>query len=525
MMAAKRIVILGGGFGGVYTASYLEKFLRQEEAEICLVNKENYFVFQPLLSEVISGSIGLTDMVAPIRRLCPRTQLYMRDVEQVDLEKQVVTLAPGIRPRRLELPFDYLVIATGMVTDFSNMPGLTEHAISFRTLGDALRLRNHVLQTLEEAASEPDAEFRSRLLTFVVAGGGFSGTEVIADLNDFVRSSARYYRGIRPQEIRCVLVHSRERILQEMDESLALYAERIMRERGIELKLNARLKAATADKVILSTGEQIPARTLVSTVPSGPTPLVQSLTCDKEKGRILVDSYLELIRYTGRVWALGDCAKIEMPEAGAAPPTAQHAIREARIVAGNIRAVIRGGPKSVFDFNELGKLSALGHHCAVAEVFGIKFSGLLAWFLWRSIYLMKLPGLDRKIRVALDWATGLLFPAELVQLRIQHSENIAQEHFEPGEAIFEQGDVGDRLYVIRKGQVEVIRDGARVALLEQGESFGEMALLNSSPRAATVRATQPTDVLAIGKNDFSKLLGCFPEFSSGISDLARKRSA
>src|SRR2546426_819829 len=172
-----RIVILGGGFGGVYTARFLEKLLRPEDAEICLVNRENYFVFQPLLPEVISGSIGLVDMVSPIRRLCPRTQLYMREVERIDLERRTISLAPSFRPRTLDLPYDYLVIATGTVTDFSGMPGVAEHAIPFRTLGDALRLRNRAIHAMEEAANEADEEFRRRLLTFVVGGGGFSGVE------------------------------------------------------------------------------------------------------------------------------------------------------------------------------------------------------------------------------------------------------------------------------------------------------------------------------------------------------------
>jgi NADH dehydrogenase len=517
-MARKRIVIIGGGFGGVYAARFLEELLRPEEADICLVNRENYFVFQPLLPEVLSGSIGLVDTVSPIRRLCPRTRLFMREVENIDLGRGIVVLAPSLRPRATELPYDYLVIAAGSVTDLSGMPGMAEHAMPFRTLGDALRLRNRVLEALEEAANENDPAFRRRLLSFVVAGGGFSGVEVMAELNDFLVRAARHFGNIRREEIRCVLVHSGEQILPEMSPPLAQYAQKLLLKRGVELKLKSRVVSATADSAILKGGEVIPTRTVVSTVPAGPVPVIQALDCAKDKGRLLTNAHLEVQGHEGTVWALGDCAT-------AGPPTAQHATREASVVAGNIQAAMRGGQKRTFAFQGLGKLGSLGHQSAIAEVFGMHFSGLLAWFLWRGIYLMKMPGLDRKFRVGLDWLTGLIFPTDLVQLRIQASDNITNEHFAAGETIFHQGDVGDRLYVIRKGEVEVLRDGARVALLRAGEYFGEMALLSSEPRNATVRATQPADILGVNKGDFTKLLAGFPEFKSGLADLASRRAS
>ena len=520
--------MLGGGFGGVYAARFLEKEFQPHEAEISLVNRENYFVFQPLLPEVISGSIGLTDTVAPIRRVCPRTRLYVRELESIDFAARKVVLAPGVRPRRLELPYDYLVIAAGSTTNLSGMSGLAEHALPFRTLGDALRLRNRVFQCMEEADTEPDPEFKRRLLTFVVGGGGFSGVEVIAEMNDFLRGSARHYHSIRPEDIQCVLVHSRDLILQEMDPALARYAQNLLARRGVVLKLGARVVAATADSVIIKRGdttETIPARTLVSTVPSGAVPLVQSLDCKKDKGgRVVVNSFLEVEGHEGRVWAIGDCAAIKMSDGADAPPTAQHAIREGRTVARNVAAAARGGEKSAFLFPGLGKLGSLGHHSAVAEVFGVKISGFLAWLLWRTIYLGKMPGLDRKLRVGLDWFTALLFPGDLVGLRVQATDNITNEHFEPGEDIFRQGDVGDRLYVIRTGEVEVVRDGVPVTTLDHGNYFGEMALLANVPRNATVRAVKPTDVLAVAKGDFAKLLASFPEFAADLKDMASRRA-
>jgi NADH dehydrogenase len=264
----KRILILGGGFAGVYTARYLEKLLRPEAACITLINRENYWVYQPMLPEVISGSIGLTNVVSPIRRLCPRTNLIMREVEDIDLKKQIVTISPGFRPRHLQLKYDHLVIALGSITNFHGMPGMIENAMPFRTLADAMVLRNHLIHVLEEADVEENPELRRQLLTFVVGGGGFSGVEVIAELNDFVRSVKKNYLRLRNEPHRCVIVQAGDRILPEMSEALAIFAQRILRQRGVEIILNDRLKAATSERAILQSGIEIPCKTLISTVPS-----------------------------------------------------------------------------------------------------------------------------------------------------------------------------------------------------------------------------------------------------------------
>src|SRR6202050_1165711 len=242
-----KIVILGGGFAGVYTARYLEQLLRPEKPNITLVNRESYGVYQPMLSEVIPGSIGLANVVSPIRRLCPRTNLVTREIEDIDLANKIVTVSPGFRPRQLKLHYDYLVIALGNVANFYGMPGMLENALPFKTLADAMLLRNHVIRTLEEADVEEDLELRRKLLTFVVGGGGFSGVEVIAELNDFVRAVKGNYIRLRNEPHRCVLIHSRNRILQEMAEPLALFAQKTLRKRGVEIVLDDRLGAATAE--------------------------------------------------------------------------------------------------------------------------------------------------------------------------------------------------------------------------------------------------------------------------------------
>ena len=518
-----RIVILGGGFAGVYTAAALEE-LGGEDCEIILVCKENHFVFQPLLPEVITGTIGLLDVVSPIRRLLPKTELHVREVESVDLAARTVTTSTGFHPHPHVLPYDHLVLALGTVTDFRGLRGLPEHAFPFKTLTDALHLRNHVIRALEEAAIEQrDAVLRKRLLTFVVAGGGFSGVEVCAELNDFVREVARSYRGIDPKEVRVVLVHSQDRVLPEMKESLALFAQRILRRRGVEIVLNARLQAATGEAAILADGTIVPTKTLVSTVPASPHPLIEALPIPKTKnGRIEVDEMLA-VKGHDNVWALGDCAVVPAPGGGLAPPTAQHATRQARTAAENILARLRGGPLKPFAFTGLGKMGSLGHQSAVAELFGIPISGFPAWFLWRTIYLMKIPGWGRRIKVAASWTLDLFLPPELVQMKLDNSVGVTQEHFEPGQEVFHQGDVGDRIYIILNGKVEVVRDEQRVATLGRGDFFGETALLQQGQRNATVRCLEPMDVLALPKREFSVLSANLPELRRSFEAKSQER--
>jgi NADH:ubiquinone reductase (H+-translocating) len=525
----KQILILGGGFAGVYAARRLEKLLRSEEACITLINRENYWVYQPMLPEVISGSIGLTNVVSPIRRLCPRTNLIMREVEDIDLKQQIVTISPGFRPRQLQLKYDHLVIALSNITSFHGMPGLIENAMPFRTLADAMTLRNHLIHVLEEADVEENPELRSQLLTFVVGGGGFSGVEVMAELNDFVHSVKTNYLRLRNEPHRCVIVQSGDRILPEMSETLAIFAQRILRKRGVEIILNDRLKAATSERAILQSGTEIPCKTLISTVPSALPPVVQKLDCPKEHGKLLVNTSLELKDYEGKVWALGDCACITTVAGTKVPPTAQHAIREATTAANNIVAAVRGGTREEFAFEGLGTLGSLGHGAAVAQICGVKVSGYLAWCLWRCIYLMKMPGLNRKVRIATDWLLHLLFPPELAQTKVAFESGIRNQHFEPGDIIFRQGDLGDNVYVIEDGECEACREHQDeqevLATLRRGEYFGEMALLSDRTRNATIRAHTAMNILIIPKADFNKLRLSVPAFGEVFTELAKRRTA
>lgn len=524
----KRIVILGGGFGGIYTAKYLEKEIkRRDDFEILLINKENYFVFQPMLAEVVSGSVGILDTVSPIRRMLSRTDLHVRDVESINIKNQTVTTTPGFRQQPNAIHYDYLVLALGNVTDFRGLRGLPEHAIPFKNLSDAIYIRNHVIHVLEEAAIEhTDQQLRRQLLTFVVAGGGFSGVEVVAEINDFVRGVIRNYPQIDPRDVRVVLLHALDRILPELNEKLALYAQKILSDRGVEIRLNTKLQAATGEEAILGDATRIPTKTLISTVPSSPNPLIDPLDLPKERGRLKVDSSL-MVAGTNNIWALGDCALVPTADGGTSPPTAQFAIRQAKTTAQNIVSAIRGGQRKSFQFKELGKLGVLGHRTAVAQVFGVNVSGFLAWFLWRTIYLMKLPGWSRRMKVAASWTFDLFLQPELVQLKLTNSMGIAHEHFEPGQEVFRQGDLGDRIYIISRGRAEVVHnDGGHdvsLSLLGPGEYFGEMALLNRTTRNATVRCLESLDVLSIHKREFSALAANLPALRESFEQVMTER--
>lgn len=533
----KRIVIVGGGFAGVYAARALERKLRRrKDVEILLFCRENYTVFQPMLAEVISGTIGITDVVSPLRRMLHRTHVHVREVESIDIENKTISVAAGFRPHAHVIPYDQLVIAPGTVTDFRGLPGLPEHALPFKNLADALELRSRVIRALEEADVEgDDPELRRQLLTFVVAGGGFSGVEVVAELNDFVRHVAKLYRRIDPKEIRVVLVHAQDRILPEMKPKLGTFAQNILRKRGVELMLGYRLHAATGESAVLagSGGSvTVPTKTLVSTIPASPHPLIDSLTLSKTKnGRLAVDGTLRAKGHDN-VWALGDCASVPTKDGSPCPPTAQHATRQAQLVADNIAATLAERPLREFDFKGLGKMGSLGRRNAVAEIFGISISGFLAWFLWRTIYLAKMPGWGRRIKVATSWTLDLFLEPELVELRLGGAGGAIHEHFEPGQTVFNEGELGDRVYILLAGRAEVVRRRSTgtsiadqiLATLGPGECFGEMALLESAPRNATVRCLEAMTVLSIPKREFGLLAANVPGLRASFEQVTARRA-
>jgi NADH dehydrogenase len=414
---SRRVVIVGGGFGGVSAAERLEQlYARDPSLQITLVSQSNYLLFTPMLAEVAAGSLEAQHISAPVRASCPRTRFVHAEAAAIDLDNQTVQVKASKSAMREAVPYDHLVLALGSVPSFYGLSDLEAHALTLKTLHDATRLRNHVIGLLERADVETDDEERRRQLTFVVAGGGFAGTEMIAELCDLAHNVRRYYPRISASDLRFVLVHSRDRILPELGPELADYALGKLQARSIEFLLNARVSGATPEAVLLQDGRQVPTRTLVWTAGNQPNPLLQTLACKRNRrGAVLAESTLQ-VQGLPNVWAVGDCAEIPNPDDGGRPypPTAQHALRQGKAVAENIANVLRGQAPKPFRFQLIGLLVALGHRTAAAEIRGRRFSGLLAWFMWRGIYLSKLPGLEKKLRVLLDWTIDLFFPRDIV---------------------------------------------------------------------------------------------------------------
>ena len=440
-----RIVILGGGFGGIAAARELDRAVGDDPGvRVTLVNRDNFFLFTPMLHEVAASDLDLTHIVNPIRKLFRRVTLFTGEVEGIDLERRRVTVSHGEGHHHHELPYDHLVIALGTVTNFFGLEGLAEHACTMKSLGDAVHLRNRLIRLLEEADFECASAVREPLLTVVVAGGGFAGVETIAGINDFVRHAARFYTRLRDARLRMVLVHPGSVLLPELDPALGRYAAQKLGARGVEVRLGVKVTRATGDAVELSDGTLIRTHTVVWTAGTTGNPRVGALPCAGAQGRVRVDGTLAVPGWPG-VWALGDCALVPDPHTGGLyAPTAQHAIRQGTRVARNIVAALRGRSPEPYTYRAVGQLAAIGRRAGVAQLFGMKFSGFPAWWLWRTIYLGKLPRLEKKVRVALDWTLDLLFSKDFVQ-------------YSTGRAVSESTTAHDE---------EQVRDAARAPVLE-----------------------------------------------------------
>jgi NADH dehydrogenase len=450
----KRVVVLGGGFAGVSAAQELTTRLRRQRRlsgpdaavsdgiEVLLISRDNYFVFQPLLADIISGTIETTHVVVPLRRMLPHCQVEVGYVESIDVVSKTVSLRRRLSGALSTVDYDALIIAVGSVTDLAAVPGMAEHAVGIRTLGDAFYLRNRALDMLEEARIETDPARRDRLLTFVVVGGGSTGVEVAAELKDLVELAARSFRDVHLQP-RVVLVHSRSIVLSELGDRLGRYATRKLHDARIDLRLGRRVSRVEADLVELDDGTAIRTATVVSTVGNAPNPALASITVARDRRGWLTPDATFALPGVESVWALGDCASIVDPKTGRPmPATAQHAVREGPHAARNVLSALDGRPQVPFDYGQLGMLVSVGRFKAVGDVLGIKVSGLLGWFLWRSYYLLRLPTLDRRIRVAIDWTLDLILKHDIVEISVRRTR--ARPGEIPGEAPGEPVSLGAR---------------------------------------------------------------------------------
>jgi NADH dehydrogenase len=414
--AITRILLLGGGFAGIYSARHLEKlFAGRTDVQITLMSRDNFLLMTPLMFEVCSGTLEMTDCSISIREFLRTASFVEATVDGIDLERRLVRISSGDGGSG-EMPYDYLVLAMGGRTNTSRIPG-SEFAFTFKTLADAVLLRNHLIERMERAEILSDEQARRRELTFVVIGGGLVGVELFGELTAFMDEITRYYPHIKRDEIRLHLMEATGRIMPEIPEQLAEYSTRVLSQRvGISIRTNAPVQRITPNRVHLNNGDIIEASTIVLSAGITPSPVVASLPVEKDRhGEILVDATMRCKEHP-EVWAAGDCASIPDPDGKPYPTLAQHAMREAKALANNIYEAVNGRPVKPFAYKSKGIMASLGHYRGVAVVMGIQVRGFVARWLRRSYYLLVTPHMAQRARLVANWTLRLFFRPPLTKL-------------------------------------------------------------------------------------------------------------
>ena len=414
----KHLVIVGGGFAGCKTAQLLEHTLPPDWA-LTLISQENFITFNPLLPEVVGASILPGHVIAPHRQMIHCSHICMAQVTDIDvINREIHYLGEGSG----RLQYDQLVLTCGTNANLDIVKGMANYALPLKTLGDALFLRNRVISRLEQAEMQPDPALRRWLTTFVVIGGGFSGVETAGELVDFLHASLRYYRQINREDLRIVLLHSSEYLLPELSATLGAFTLKKMRQHDVEVHLNARAVRVTDRGVQLGSGEIIEGGTVVCTIGTQPNPLLEQIPAMKNRGRLVVNSDLS-VAGADSIWAAGDCAAVINEKDGQlSPPTAQFAEAQARRLADNINRRLRDQPTLPFSYRPKGQMSSIGHNKAVAEIFGVKISGFIAWLMWRGLYLLRVPTFSRKSRLFLEWSWAMFFPPDISHLGYRRTQ-------------------------------------------------------------------------------------------------------
>ena len=434
------IVIVGGGFAGTTLARALERTL-PSAYHVTLISEESYTTFNPMLAEVVGASVFPEHVVAPIRQMLRQSRFVMARVNEVDLARR--TLSADTLAGRQQIAYDQLVFAFGTRARLDLLPGLAEHALPLKLVGDAMHIRNRVLQRVAHIELESDPVLRRSLGHFIVIGGGFSGVEVAGELGDFLTSALRYYPRVRADELKVTLLHDAERLLPELPASLGHAAAHSLRARRIDVRLNARAIRVDAEGVLLAGGERISGATVVCTIGTQPNPLVERLGLALQRGRIVTAPDLSVAGARG-VWAIGDCALVAnhapqrsasaadagqpaAPPAAFCPPTAQFAVAQAKTLARNLVAQIAGAPTRPFSHVSRGMMATTGHLKGVAQIGALRLSGLPAWLLWRGYYLLRMPTLGRKVRIWVEWTWGMFFAADITHLRFTRTDEIDRD--------------------------------------------------------------------------------------------------
>ncbi len=504
----------------MYCAKTISRILgRKGRGRVGLIAEQNILIFQPMLAEVAGSSLSPLDVVNPLRVFCRGVDVLRGRITNIDLDGKRLTLDVGNFTSNTIVEFEHLVLALGSVVNLSSVPGMPEHARVLKNVGDALRLRSTIINRLEEANLEADANVLSRLLTFVVVGGGFTGVETAGQVFDLVQEAKRFYQNLRAARLRVILVHSGSCLLQEVGKPLGLYAELKLRQRGMEIILNARVTSMTAGKVFLNTGQVIESFTVLSTVGNAPHPLIIELGkkygIETFKGRIVTLPTLQ-VKGRERLWAAGDCAAVPDRGQPASPPLAQFAQRQGTLLAHNLARQMRGRKLRPFAHRNLGQLASIGHRMAVAEIMGFRFSGFIAWFIWRTVYLFKLPGLQRKLRVMTDWTMDLFFPLDISLLVPEPTELVQEMHLEKGETVFHAGEPALSFYIVKEGRIDLLNGDTLDKSVNKGGHFGARGLLGDGVWHHNAKAAEPTTLVSVSRKAFRALAQCSAPFRQSL---------
>lgn len=524
--APTRVVCLGGGYVALFLCRALRRAIRSGLVEVTVVSRDNFHTFHGFIAEMLVGRIQPGQIMTPARRIFAPAHFHNAEIESVDVTARTVTTSRILDGREQVLPYDHLVLGLGSMDDLSRHPGLAEHAHRLRSYWDAFRARNDIISMMEMAEIEGDPEERRRLLTFVIAGGNYGGVEVASELTEYFDLLTRKeYPRIRRDEFRVVIVHSGDRLLPELDQHhprLAEYGARMVERNGIETRLGTRLVAATPEEAVISSGERIPTRTIISCIGTAMSPLLDRIPCERERpgGRVVADA-CGRVAPPSNIWAGGDCAATPHPRGGTYPPLAIYAMAAGWRIGRNIVRGIEGREPKPAQFTGLGDAVSLGRRRAAGHFKGLAIHGLIGWVLWRVTLLAFMPTWDRRVRTVLDWILTPLFGRDVVNMRLQQPVGVGRELYEAGQEIIRQGDIGRRLYLILKGEVEVVkREPSRaeevVAVLGAGEHFGETAVFSNVRRTATVRARTRVELVSLGRSEAVALTESSSSFGADV---------
>lgn len=520
--------VLGGGFAGVYCAKALAK--QTTGKRIGVIADENHMTFQPMLPEVAGGSLAPRHVVNPIRRLAKGSLVYKAAISEIDLESRTIRASAGSFTPDIIFKYEHLVLTVGAVVDLSRIPGMGEHAYLIQNVGDAMKLRAAIIGRVEEANLVTNKARRSLLLNFVIVGGGYSGVETAGQIVDLLNGIHQYYGNVDLDDFTVTLIHSRDVLLPTLSPTLGKYTEKCLIDQGVNVVLNRRVKSVTARQVVLDDGSVLPATTVVSTVGNAPNPLITDMIknhgIEGARGKVITDRFLRVCSEAHEnIWAAGDCAAV--PFAGKdseyCPPTAQFAQRQGTTAGRNIASVLEHPERGMkaFDFTGLGEMAAIGHRRAVASAFGINISGFLAWWMWRTVYLSKLPGLDRKIRVIADWTLDIFFSKDISLLTPKYTSALKEAHLDPGDVLFQSGEPAFSFYFVKVGAIDIVDDeGGIVRTITEGDHFGERALLEDRLWRYNAVARESSTLVALGDSVFRQLVAGSTDISRLFTDTA-----